>query len=197
VLILASASPRRRDLLRALLPEFRVVPADVDETLDGRDWPAAASRLALRKARTVAARVGAGVILAADTLVILDGEALGKPAGPDAAREMLERLRGREHEVVTGVAVVEAATGREASCAVTTRVRMAAFSDATIATYVASGAPLDKAGGYAIQDLDGALVAGIEGSYSNVVGLPLEETSRLLAAFGVPVSGTAGPPGRA
>jgi len=110
---------------------------------------------------------------------------LGKPAGPEEAREMLARLRGREHQVITGVAVVQAATGRTESTAVMSRVVMAAYSDGVIESYVASGAPFDKAGGYAIQDLGGALVDGVVGSYTNVVGLPLETTRRLLESYGV------------
>jgi len=141
--------------------------------------------LALRKAQAVAGRVGVGVVLAADTVVVIDGIVLGKPAGPEEAREMLARLRGRQHEVMTGVAVVDAATERVASTAAVSRVLMAAYSDAAIAAYVASGSPFDKAGGYAIQDLDGGLVDGVVGSYTNVVGLPLEATRRLLEGFGV------------
>ena len=101
---------------------------------------------------------------------------------------MLVRLRGREHEVVTGLAVVEAGAGREASTTVVSRVLMASYPDATIEAYVASGAPLDKAGGYAIQDLRGELVDALVGSYTNVVGLPLAATRRLLGEFGVAVS---------
>ena len=189
ILTLASASPRRRELLRSLTAEFRVVPSDLEETLQSagslRD---AAARLALDKARAVAARVGRGVVLAADTIVVLDGEALGKPAGPDEARTMLRRLRGRQHEVITGVAVVDALTGRSDTVSVVSRVRMADYGEAEIEAYVASGEPLDKAGAYAIQGRGAALVAGLEGSFTNVVGLPLAETGRLLAGFGVPVS---------
>src|SRR5262245_64344062 len=101
---------------------------------------------------------------------------------------MLRRLRARQHEVVTGVAVVNARTGREDATTVVSRVLMADYDEAAIEAYVATGEPLDKAGAYAIQGRGGALVAGLEGSFSNVVGLPLEETARLLAAFGVPVS---------
>ena len=168
------------------------MPADVDESLDPGPVAAAVERLALRKARAVAAGARDAVVLAADTVVVVDGVVLGKPAGPNEARAMLRRLRGRVHEVVTGVAVVDAA-GREASLSVTTRVLMAAYSDATLHAYAASGAPLDKAGAYAIQDRDGALVDGLAGSYTNVVGLPLEATRRLLEGFGVRVSAAAGP----
>ena len=188
VLILASASPRRRELLRTLCPDFRVMPSDLEETLAAGSPRAAAAGLALDKARAVAARNGEGVVLGADTIVVIDGQALGKPAGPDEARAMLRRLRGREHEVITGVAVVDARTGRSEATEVVSRVRMTEYGEAEIEAYVATDEPLDKAGAYAIQGRGGALVAGLEGSFSNVVGLPLEETARMLVAFGVPVS---------
>jgi len=188
VLILASASPRRRELLRTLCPDFRVVPSDLEERLAAGPPRAAAISLALDKARAVAARIGEGVVLGADTIVVIDGQALGKPAGPDEARAMLRRLRGREHEVITGIAVVDARTGRSEATAVVSRVRMTEYGEAEIEAYLATEEPLDKAGAYAIQGRGGALVAGLEGSFSNVVGLPLEETARVLAAFGVAVS---------
>jgi septum formation protein len=169
--------------------DFRVVPSEVEERLPPGPLAEAVRRLALDKARSVAARLGEGVVLGADTIVVLEGEALGKPADPEEARAMLRRLRGREHKVITGVAVVDARSRREASTTVVSRVRMADYGEADIEAYVASGEPLDKAGAYAIQGRGGALVAGWEGSFTNVVGLPLDETARLLAAFGVPVSG--------
>ena len=125
--------------------------------------------------------------------VVGDGMVLGKPSSPQEARAMLVSLRGREHEVITGVAVVDAESGRAASTTVVSRVLMAAYPDATIETYVTSGAPLDKAGAYAIQDLQGALVDGIVGSYTNVIGLPVETTRRLLEGFGVVVSERSAP----
>jgi len=191
--ILASASPRRRELLRTICPRFEVIPSEIEETLDGGPTPEAVAELALRKARAVAARAGAAIVLAADTIVVLDGMPLGKPSGREEARDMLVRLRGRQHEVLTGVAIVDGKTGRAASTTVVSRVLMAAYPDATIETYVASGAPLDKAGAYAIQDLQGALVDGIVGSYTNVIGLPVETTRRLLEGFGVGVSERSGP----
>ena len=163
------------------------------ETLAAGPLSDAVTRLALDKARAVAARVGDGVVLGADTIVVIDGEALGKPAGPDEARAMLRRLANREHQVITGVAVVDARSGRADATAVVTRVRMAGYGEADIDAYLETGEPLDKAGAYGIQGWGGALVAGYEGSFSNVVGLPLEETARLLAAFGVPLSA---PPAR-
>jgi septum formation protein len=170
-----------------------VVPSDIDETLAAGPLPDAAAGLALDKARAVARRVGTGVVLGADTIVVIDGVALGKPASTDEARAMLRRLRGREHEVITGVAVVDAGSGRWQATAVVSRVRMVDYVDAAIDDYVATGEPLDKAGAYAIQGLGATLVAEVEGSFSNVVGLPIEETARLLTAFGVPVSA---PPAR-
>ena len=127
-------------------------------------------------------------MLGADTVVVIDGEALGKPAGPVEAATMLRRLRGRVHEVMTGVAVVDAASAREAAETVISRVRMRAYADVELAAYVATGEPLDKAGAYAIQGAGAALVDGLEGSWSNVVGLPLETTAALLRRFGVTVS---------
>ena len=128
-------------------------------------------------------------MLGADTLVILDGQALGKPRDADDAVAMLQRLRGRWHEVITAIAAVDAATGREAAEAVVTRVQMADYTDAEIAAYVATGEPLDKAGAYAIQDRGRALVASVDGSYTNVVGLPVDETRRLLQRLGALTSG--------
>lgn len=187
VLILASESPRRRELLRGLCPEFRVLPSGIPEDPPAGDARAAAVTLALAKARAVAGRVPDALVLGADTVVVVDGDRLGKPADADEARRVLRRLRGRAHDVITGVAVVDARTGREASTAVVSRVLMADYSDAVIEAYVASGAPLDKAGAYAIQDLGGDLVSAVVGSYTNVIGLPLGATRRLLAGFGVGV----------
>jgi nucleoside triphosphate pyrophosphatase len=186
--ILASESPRRRELLGRICPEFRVVPSGIDEVLEGAPTEATVAALALAKARAVAARVGRGIVLGADTVVVVDGDALGKPADAEQACAMLRRLRGRVHDVITGVAVVDAGSGRSETTAVVTRVLMAAVSDAELEAYVAGGEPLDKAGGYAIQGDGAALVAGYIGSYSNVIGLPLAETAALLAAFGAPVT---------
>ncbi len=163
----------------------------MDETLDPVPLPDAVAALALRKARAVAVRRRSAIVLGADTIVVVDGEALGKPSGPAEAAAMLQRLRGRAHAVMTGVAVVDAATGAEAAQTVTSRVTMRAYSEAEIADYVATGEPLDKAGAYAIQGIGGVLVASLEGSRSNVVGLPLAATAALLRRFGVAVSAPA------
>jgi len=160
------------------------MPSDVDETLDPGPLTEAVVQLALRKARAVAAGLGDSVVLGADTVVVVDGQALGKPRDAAEAVAMLRRLRGRWHDVITAIAAIDAVTRAEAADAVVTRVEMAHYSDADIAAYVATGEPLDKAGAYAIQERGAALVAGVRGSYTNVVGLPVDETRRLLERFG-------------
>jgi septum formation protein len=187
-LVLASASPRRRQLLALLVRGFEIRVSNVDERLPTGPLPAAVADVALRKARAVAAETEAGAVLAADTVVVVDAEVLGKPSSAADARRMLRRLRGRVHEVITGVAVVDATTFAVSRDAVVSRVVMANIDDRTIDEYVASGEPLDKAGAYAIQGLGGALVDGVVGPYTNVVGLPLAATRRLLAGHGVALS---------
>ena len=190
-LILASASPRRRELLARLGLPFEVRPSGFEETLTpGTPAAALAIALARGKARDVADRLraqGAGpaLVLGADTLVVVDGRPLGKPASREEARRFLALLRDRRHEVVTGVALVATADGREVADVVTSGVVMRAYGDAEIAAYVATGEPDDKAGAYAVQGAGGRLVDRVEGSYTNVVGLPLATTARLLRAFGL------------
>jgi septum formation protein len=169
-----------------LVARFDVRPADIDETLAPGAAATAVRDLALAKARVVAAAAPEAVVVGADTVVTIDGEIFGKPSGPDAARAMLRRLRGQWHDVITGVAVVD--RSRETATAVVSQVLIGGVDDARIDAYVASGEPLDKAGAYAIQALGGALVVGLVGSYTNVIGLPLEATRRLLESFGVPVT---------
>ena len=187
--VLASASPRRRALLRYLIADFDVIPSAVDERFEPGPLTETVPRLAEAKARAVAATLSGGIVLGADTAVVIDAEPLGKPADAREAVAMLRRLRGRPHEVMTGVAVVDIGGGRAFRAIEVTRVVMAQFPDELIARYAASGAPLDKAGGYAIQDLDGALVDVVAGSFTNVIGLPLGLTARLLREAGAPISG--------
>ena len=125
------------------------------------------------------------IVLGADTEVVLDGRLLGKPRDAADAALILKALRGRIHEVITGVALVEAPAGREETAAVTTRVRMGGYTDAEIEAYVATGEPLDKAGAYAVQGLGGRLIAQVDGCFSNVVGLPVTTTRRLLVRWGL------------
>jgi len=183
-LILASASPRRAELLRAAGIEFDVMPADVDESLhEGESPEQYVGRVANAKACGVLARSHGRPVVAADTVVVLDGHILGKPADAADARRMLEMLSGRRHEVLTAVSVslggpddaCPAATGIER-----TTVEFAALCEGEISRYVASGEPMDKAGAYAIQGLASRFVTRIEGSYANVVGLPVALVYKLL-----------------
>ena len=186
-LVLASASPRRRELLASLNLRFTVDAPQLEERPRcGEDPRAWAGRLSQEKAALVAARhAPPALILAADTLVIDDGEALGKPVNADDAHRMLRRLRGRAHEVCTAFTLQPAGdAGRRLTRLGRTRVHMRAWSDAEQAAYVAGGDPLDKAGAYAIQHPVFAPAARIEGSYSNVVGLPLELLQEALREFG-------------
>jgi MAF protein len=167
--VLASASPRRRELLGALGLVFAVTPADLDEVAIGAGMEP--DRAALAVASAKAAAVPGATVLAADTMVLLDGRVLGKPASPDEAADMLEALRGRSHEVVTGMAL-RADRGTRAVVRRST-VRMRPYTRREIEAYVATGAGLDKAGAYGIQDDRFRPVEAIEGCWCNVMGLPL------------------------
>ena len=183
-LVLASASPRRRELLGQLGLSFEVSAADIDETPQRGEAAAAyVLRLAREKAQAVVTRHPGAWVLAADTTVVLGDELLGKPRDPAEAREMLGRLSGRTHEVHTGVAL--AGPAAEHSTVVRTRVTFRPLSAGEIAWYVGTGEPLDKAGSYAVQGKGGFLVAAVEGSPTNVIGLPLGETLELLARAGL------------
>jgi septum formation protein len=182
-LVLASASPRRRELLAGLGLRFDVRPADVDETPRPGEPPA---DLVERLAGAKAAAVGASrreVVVAADTVVVADGDALGKPVGGDDAARMLRRLGGRTHHVLTGVAVRLGAA--LTSGVVSTEVTFRPLTEADIAWYVATGEPLDKAGAYAIQGVGGLFVERIDGSYHNVVGLPLAQLESMCARMDI------------
>jgi septum formation protein len=176
-LVLASGSPRRRELLEGLGVRFKVRPVDLDESPLPSEAPRDyVLRLAVEKA---AARVEPGeLVLAADTTVVVDGEILGKPRDDDDARRMLRLLAGREHAVLTGIALGKVAEVDE------TLVRFAPLSEAEIDWYVSTGEPRDKAGAYAIQGLGSLFVEAVEGSYSNVVGLPIPRMYRLFARLG-------------
>ncbi len=184
--VLASASPRRRELLNRAGVTVDVRSADVDETpLDGEEAGAMARRLARSKAeRVLEGLVEPAVVVAADTVVVRDGVILGKPRDEAEACAMLGSLSGRAHEVITGYAVI-APTGEVVEAA-TTAVRFRPLSEALIREYVATGEPMDKAGAYGIQGIGAKLVVGIDGSYTNVVGLPLVEVLDAIAELGGP-----------
>lgn len=186
MIVLASASPRRREILATLGIPFRVELADIDEsTVPGEPADRYVVRLAREKALAVAERVAPGpCVLAADTSVVVDGAILGKPHDDDDARRMLRALSGRPHEVLTGVAVLATADRSWTHRCVATEVFFRALDEGEIDRYVASGEGRDKAGGYAIQGLGMGLVREIRGSYTNVVGLPAAEVVELLRAAG-------------
>ena len=165
---------------------FTVAPANVDERVrDGEAPKDYAGRLALDKARAAASRRKEGIVIAADTIVVVGNAILGKPSNPADAHRMLSVLSGKGHEVITGLAVVDAATGQFTVRTSATQVRFRDLSDREIAAYIATGEPLDKAGAYGIQERGALLVERIEGCYSNVVGLPLSLLGEMLREFGV------------
>lgn len=185
VLILASASPRRQEILRALGWRIRIIPSGLsEEEMPHQDPVQAAETLALHKAREVASRLKEGIVLGADTIVHLDGRLLGKPKDEAAAREYLCLLSGKAHFVTTGLALIDAASGREALAHETTKVRMHPLSEEEIQSYLKSGEPFDKAGAYAIQGKGFILIDKIWGCYTNVVGLPVGRLRQLCKSFG-------------
>lgn len=181
-LILASGSPRRKELLAGMGFSFEIIVPDVDEHVLGhaRDVVAILSR---RKAEAIANGETHGIVIASDTLVSLDGKALGKPEDENDAYRMLSSLSGRTHEVFTGVTIIDAATGKSDTRSVRTGVRFREITDAEIWDYIRSGEPMDKAGAYGIQGGAGKFVDGYEGSYENVIGFPVDDIREMLASF--------------
>lgn len=185
--ILASISPRRRELLARIIPHFRVVPSEVDEGRFQDPNPESfALRAAVAKALAVGRRYPTHFIIAADTVVVLGNRAYGKPADRDEARRMLEELSGREHRVITVVVLYRHGDGRTISGQETTRVTFKHLSPAAIERYLDAVDCLDKAGAYAIQESGDALVARLDGDYDNVVGLPLTLVRDLMVRIGLP-----------
>jgi septum formation protein len=180
-LVLASASPRRQDFLARIGLQFQVAPADIDETLRADESPEPfARRMAAAKAELVARDRPDACVIGADTVVALDGTVFGKPRDPDDALAILQTLRGRTHQVITGVAVVCPARGIDEVFTVTSQVSFAAFPDEILRAYIDTGEPTDKAGAYAIQGCGAFLVRTIAGSCSNVVGLPVHDLVTVL-----------------
>ncbi|HYL64820.1 MAG TPA: Maf family protein [Candidatus Methylomirabilis sp.] len=185
-LILASASPRRAEILRDAGFSFHVMSSAVDETpIPGESPSNMVQRLADAKAELVAARaVGPAIVIAADTVVTLDGRIFGKPRSSDDARHMVETLSGRTHSVITGVTLIRLPDAERLSFVETTLVHFTKLADEDITRYLSCGEPHDKAGAYAIQGLGGRFIPRIEGCYFNVVGLPLARVTQALAQLG-------------
>jgi septum formation protein len=184
--VLASASPRRRQLLSEAGYEFEVVSPDVEEV--AHDWLTIRELTICNAARKAEAASGFSqdaIVLAADTLVTIDGHLLGKPADLEDAVRMLSRLSGRSHEVWTGVRIVRAADRNTRSFAEMSRVYFRELDESAIRNYLRKIDPLDKAGAYAAQGHGAEIIERVEGSFSNVVGLPMEKTARVLRAFGI------------
>lgn len=188
-LILASASPRRKELLQRMGLEFRVCLAQHDETMDPQKDPAReVQRVSLLKAEAVRTLCREeDVIIAADTVVVCEGLVMGKPASQEEAVAMLSRLSGREHQVITGLSVLQGE--RAESVSVTTTLRFRPLHEEEIRAYVATGEPMDKAGAYGIQGMASVFVEGLYGDYYNVMGLPVCTLTTILRSFGIKLLG--------
>jgi septum formation protein len=183
-LILASASPRRSELLRQMGLEFRVVPAQALEEQPGHLTPAEISQVnAYRKARAVAKHQPDSLVLGADTIVCLGSRIFGKPANLETAEQMLLELQGREHLVITGLCLIHLRAHRQRAFAETTRVQFHSLGRAQVGQYLSRVNPLDKAGAYAIQEHGDLIIERVEGSFSNVVGLPVGRLREVLGSW--------------
>ncbi len=185
-IILASASPRRKELLELIGLQFKVDPADYKEDMNLKLSPHELARaLSLEKAKSVAGKYNNAIIIAADTFVSIRGQILGKPHTEEEAKRMLVSLDGVTHSVITGFTILDTDTGKKISRSVETKVTFKKLTEKEIDAYIKTKEPLDKAGAYAIQGLGSVLVKGIEGDYFNVIGLPLCPLVECLAEFGI------------
>mgnify|MGYP006282256697 CR=1 FL=1 len=183
-LVLASSSPRREEILNQLKLKFTIVPGKIDESNFNSSSPEELVKtLAVEKARSVSGLVEDALIIAADTIVVYEDQILGKPADQSEAKEQLKLLSGREHNVITGIAVLDSETDEVLVDRNITRVKMLNFNEEKIDKYISTGEPMDKAGSYGIQGLGGLFVEEIEGSYYSVVGLPIHQLAELLDKF--------------
>ena len=183
--ILASASPRRAKLLKKIIKDFEIIPSGVEESGIRAESPQDfAVKAARAKAADVAQRAPEAIVIGADTIVVLGDRILGKPKNNKDAIRMLEALNGKVHRVITGIAVIDSETKQAHTAYETTEVKMRKVTDKDIIEYVKSGKPLDKAGSYGIQEIEGIFIEKIEGDYDNVVGLPVKKLKELLLAAG-------------
>ena len=185
-IILASASPRRKELLEIIGLKFEVEPSDYEEEIrPGLSPDETARAISLEKARAVASRHGNTIVIAADTFIVFRGKIMGKPGTEAEARKMLVRLRGKPHSVITGFTILDTARNKVLTKSVETVVHIKNLPREEIESYIKSGEPLDKAGAYAIQGLGSVIVERIEGDYFNVIGLPLSALAEGLKEFGI------------
>ncbi len=185
-LTLASGSPRRIELLKMLGYEFKIIPSQIEEKINPHLSPIQnAKKLSRLKALDVASKISDGVVIAADTMVVLGGKILGKPKNKKEAREILKKLSGKEHQVITAIAVVGVRTKKTLQDVVITKVRFRKFNKNLIERYITSEESLDKAGAYGIQGKGSLLIESIEGDYFNVIGLPLSALAESLKEFGI------------
>ena len=187
-IILASQSPRRRDLLKQIGLKFEIDQSNYEEDMSLKMEPnKLAEFLSLGKAKDVAQRHKDSIIISADTIVAIDGEVFGKPKTPERAKYMLQKFSGKAHSVITGFTIIDTETNKQVSKSVETRVYFKNLSEKEINTYIATGEPLDKGGGYAIQGLAALFVEKIEGDYFNIVGLPILSLTTELKNFDVKI----------
>lgn len=185
-IILASASPRRKELLERIGLKFKVEPGNYEEDIkSGGELHKTARRISMEKAELVARKHKNTIVIAADTFIVFQGQILGKPHTEAASRNMLERLNGKSHLVITGFTIIDTSNNKTLSRSIETRVYIRKLNPADINSYVKSKEPLDKAGAYAIQGLGAVIVERIEGDYFNVVGLPLSALTEALKEFGI------------
>jgi septum formation protein len=187
-IILASSSPRRKELLEKVGLKFEIEPSDLEEIVPtGVDPHELVLKMSLKKAETVAAKHRNAIIIAADTIGVIDGQIIGKPHTEYQARKMLQTISGKTHTVITGLTIIDTETNQRFSTTVDTNVHIKKLTPSEIRNYVETGEPLDKAGAYAIQGLGAVIVERIEGDYYNVVGLPLAVLVEALKEFGVSI----------
>ena len=185
-IILASSSPRRKELLEKIGLKFEVEPSNYKEDINSWSEPHELAReVSLKKAEVVASKHKNAIVIAADTFIVFEGEILGKPESGAEARKMLRTISGKAHSVITGFSIIDTAKNKKLSRSVETKVHIRKLTLAEIDTYVKSKEPLDKAGAYAIQGLGAVFVERIEGDYSNVIGLPLCSLTEALKEFGI------------
>lgn len=187
-IILASASPRRKKLLKQLGLDFKVIPSEIDEKLNARLHPRKQVEvLSVQKAEAVAVKAKNALVIGADTMVAFDGEVIGKPKDEREARRMLKRLSGRKHSVITAFTIIDTVVKKSVTKSVETNVWFGKMNEADIKSYIAKDKPFDKAGAYGIQGLGAVFVERIDGEYSGAVGLPLYTLAKELKKFGVKI----------